>query len=128
VRTFVYTGKNFSANKWFEGLKAGYTFVSNGPAIFLNAEGKLPGSEIIKRKGSPTVLSVKGISNPAIGVITKIAIYNSDGLVAEKINIGKKDSLVLTMNHTLTHSQWLAAAVFCAWYMSCAKRIDPFKP
>ena len=113
VRTFVYTGKKFSANKWFEGLKAGNTFVSNGPAIFLNADGKLPGSEIIQRKESSTVLSVKGISNAAIGVISKIAIYNSDGLVAEKINIGKKDSLVLKLNHTLTHSQWLAAAVFC---------------
>ena len=33
--------------------------------------------------------------------------------MAEKINTGKKDSLVIKMNHTLTHSQWLAAAVFC---------------
>ena len=113
VRTFVYTGKNFSANNWFKGLKAGNTFVSNGPAVFLQADGKLPGSEIIQRKGSSTVLSVKGISNSSIGVISKITIYNSDGLVAEKINTGKKDSLVIKMNHTLTHSQWLAAAVFC---------------
>ena len=113
VRTFVYTGKSFSANKWFEGLKAGHTFVSNGPALLLKADGQLPGAEVLKRKGSSTTISVKAISNPSIGVISKIAIYNSDGLVAEKINTGKKDSIVLKLNHVLSHSQWLAAAVFC---------------
>ena len=52
VRTFVYTGKNFSHDAWFNGLKAGRTFVSNGPALFLDADGQLPGSEISKPKGS----------------------------------------------------------------------------
>ncbi|MCK5705742.1 MAG: CehA/McbA family metallohydrolase, partial [Cyclobacteriaceae bacterium] len=46
VRTFVYTGNTFSADAWFEGLKSGHTFVSNGPALFLDADGALPGTEI----------------------------------------------------------------------------------
>src|SRR5437764_14004596 len=51
VRTYVYTGKSFSADNWFTGLKAGHTFVSNGPSLLLNVYGKLQGSEIIKSKG-----------------------------------------------------------------------------
>ena len=42
VRSFVYTGDTFSADAWFEGLKSGHTFVSNGPALFLEADGSLP--------------------------------------------------------------------------------------
>ena len=114
VRTFVYTGKAFSPDAWFKGLKAGNTFVSNGPALFLDADGELPGSEIIKSKGAVTRLKVKAVSNPSIGLISKIAIYNSDGVVAEQLNSGKKDSLELQLDHTLLHSQWLTAAVFCA--------------
>lgn len=113
VRTFVYTGNEFSANKWFEGLKAGHSFVSNGPALLLDADGQLPGSEVLKLNGSSTALTVKAVSNPSIGVISKVAIYNSDGVVAEQINTGKNDSIVLNINHVVSHSQWLAAAVFC---------------
>ncbi len=113
VKTFVYTGKEFSPDAWFKGLKAGHTFVSNGPALFMEADGELPGSEIIRIKGSTSKLKVKAVSNPSIGVISKIAIYNSDGVVAEQLNSGNKDSLELQLDHTLLHSQWLTAAVFC---------------
>lgn len=113
VRTFVYTGKEFSADTWFKGLKAGHTFVTNGPVLFFEADHNLPGSELIKTKGAVTELSVKAASNPGIGNITRVAIYNNDGLVAEKLNPGKLDSLSIDLSHTLDKSQWLAAVVYC---------------
>lgn len=113
VRTFVYTGKEFSADTWFKGLKAGHTFVTNGPVLFFEADHNLPGSELIKTKGAVTELSVKAASNPGIGNITRVAIYNNDGLVAEKLNTGKLDSLSIDLSHTLDKSQWLAAVVYC---------------
>ena len=113
VRTFVYTGKEFSVGAWFDGLKRGHTFVSNGPALFMTADGQLPGSEIIKTGGSACRLKVKAVTNPSIGVISKIAVYNSDGVVVEKLNPQKQDSIELELDHILTHSQWLTAAVFC---------------
>ncbi|MCK5370548.1 MAG: CehA/McbA family metallohydrolase [Cyclobacteriaceae bacterium] len=113
VRTFVYTGNTFSADAWFEGLKSGHTFVSNGPALFLDADGALPGTEIIQEKGSITNLRVKAISHPGIGNIERMAVYNNDGLVAEKFNLGKSDSLQISLSHILEKSQWLAAVVYC---------------
>lgn len=113
VRTFVYTGKPFTADAWFQGLKAGHTFVSNGPALFLDADGKLPGSEIIAGKGAKTALRLKAVSHPGIGAIKRIAIYNNDGLVIEKLNPEKLDMLVLALDHVLEKSQWLAAIVDC---------------
>src|SRR2546423_289069 len=63
VRTFVYNGNKFSADNWFSGLKEGHTFVSNGPALFFEVDGKLPGSEITKVNGSNAVFKAKAISN-----------------------------------------------------------------
>lgn len=113
VRTFVYTGNTFSADAWFEGLKSGHTFVSNGPALFLDADGLLPGTEIIQDKGYTSNVSVKAISNPGIGNIERVAIYNNDGLVTEMHNPEKSDSLQISLLHALEKSQWLAAVVYC---------------
>lgn len=113
VRTFVYTGKRFSADAWFKGLKSGHTFVSNGPALFFEADGKLPGTEIIKAAGSKAKLKLKAISDPRIGIINRVAIYNNDGLLAEKINKEKFDSIEIHLDHILKKSQWIAAVVYC---------------
>jgi len=113
VRTFVYTGNEFSADTWFAGLKAGRTFVSNGPALFLEIDGKLPGSEVMKPGGSKSELTLKAISNPAIGNINQIAIYHNDGLLFEKTNPEKLDSLDIKLTLTLNKSQWVAAVVYC---------------
>lgn len=113
VRTFVFTGNQFSADAWFEGLKSGHTFVSNGPALFFEVDGKLPGTEIMKTSGSKSELKAKAISNPGIGMINRIAIYNNDGLVVEKINKEKSDSIEINLDHILNKSQWIAAVVYC---------------
>lgn len=113
VRTFVYTGSTFSVDKWFAGLKAGNTFVSNGPALLFDADGMLPGTAIQKTGMSETMLHVKALSNLGIGTINRVAVYNNDGLVAEKINPGKMDSVAVTFTHNITKSQWIAAVVYC---------------
>lgn len=113
VRTLVYTGNEFTPDTWFAGLKAGHTFVTNGPALFLTADNKLPGSEIFKQKGTSIKLAVKALSNPKIGTISKIAIYNNQGLVAEVSNKDLKDSIGINLNHQIKNSQWIAAVVTC---------------
>lgn len=112
VRTEVYTGKNFTPDTWFAGLKAGNTFVTNGPALFMKADGLLPGSSIQKKSGDIVKLSLKAISNNKIGEIERIALYNNDGLITEVLNQGK-DSLELNLNHKIKRSQWVAAIVNC---------------
>ena len=113
VRTMVYTGKNFTPDSWFKGLKAGNTFVTNGPAVFLTADGRLPGSEIVKFSGSSLKLSLKSHSHKKIGTISRMAIYNNDGLIAEVENKKGLDSIELKLDHKLKRSQWIAAVVNC---------------
>ena len=94
-------------------MKAGHTFVSNGPSLLLSADGKLPGTEIIKQKGSKIELKVKANSNAAIGKITRVAIYNNDGMIGEKMNLVESDVVDLSIDHSLQKSQWIAALVYC---------------
>jgi hypothetical protein len=42
-RVYVYTGKDLTYDRWWEGLRAGRCFVTNGPLLRVEAEGKLPG-------------------------------------------------------------------------------------
>lgn len=113
VRTFVYTGDTFSADYWFEGLKTGRTFVSNGPALILEADGNYPGREIIRDLGFTSKIKVKAFSHPSIGTIDRIEIYNNDGLVHGHMNSDKLDSITIELDHILDKSQWLTAAVYC---------------
>jgi hypothetical protein len=113
VRTLVYTGKRFTADTWFDGFRKGNTFVTNGPALFLEVDGKLPGTELIKTTGSTASIKLKALSHPSIGTINHIALYNNDGLLSEKKNIDQKDSLELQLSHKLTKSQWISAIVHC---------------
>lgn len=113
VRTLVYTGNNFNADRWFAGLKAGNTFVTNGPALFFEADGRLPGTEINVAKGTNIELKVKAVSNAGIGSITHLAVYNNDGLITEIKNPSHADSLSVCISHMLTKSQWIAAVVYC---------------
>ncbi len=113
VRTFVYTGNTFDADKWFEGLKDGRTFVSNGPVVFLLGDKNLPGTVIFRPSGATTNINVQAISHPSIGVIDRVAIYNSDGLLSESLNHERSDSVLIEVKHGLSKSQWIAAMVHC---------------
>ena len=113
VRTLVYTGRNFTPDSWFAGLKAGNTFVTNGPAIFLTVDEQLPGTEVVKKSNATVKISAKALSQQQIGKIKRIAIYNNDGLISEALNVTNKDSIEIKLTHKLKHSQWIAAVVNC---------------
>ncbi|MBM3841480.1 MAG: hypothetical protein FJ398_26740 [Verrucomicrobia bacterium] len=58
-RVYVYLGKKLDYDKWWEGLRAGRSFVSNGPLLRCRANGKLPGSVFSARKGKEVNLEIK---------------------------------------------------------------------
>ena len=42
-RVYVHVGKELTWEKWWEGLRAGRSFVTNGPLLRVTADGELPG-------------------------------------------------------------------------------------
>ena len=46
-RTYAYTGPGrFSADSWYEAVKQGHTFITNGPMLLLTVNGAIPGDEV----------------------------------------------------------------------------------
>ena len=45
-RVYVQTDEAFEYDTWIEGLQRGRTFITNGPALFLHANGLGPGDEL----------------------------------------------------------------------------------
>ena len=58
-RVYVQTGEKFTYERWLGGLQAGKTFITNGPALFLNVEGQAPGGRIPSPAGKRRTLSGK---------------------------------------------------------------------
>lgn len=56
-RVYVQTGNIFTYENWLKGLAAGRTFITNGPALFLNLEGQSPGGWIESPKGQERRMS-----------------------------------------------------------------------
>ena len=56
-RVYVQTDGDFTYESWLKGLQAGRTFITNGPALFLNLDGESPGGAIESSNGSPRTAS-----------------------------------------------------------------------
>src|SRR5207244_11039685 len=46
ARFYAYTGGALSYDRWFAAMRAGHTFVTTGPMLFLTVNGKMPGDTI----------------------------------------------------------------------------------
>lgn len=61
TRVYVYTGADkFTPDRWFEGLKQGRSFVTNGPTLEFEVDGQMPGSVI--EMDEPRTLRVQAIA------------------------------------------------------------------
>jgi hypothetical protein len=51
-RVYVYTGCAFDYEDWMHALKDGRTFITNGPALFLTVDDKMPGGTVYSEPGA----------------------------------------------------------------------------
>jgi hypothetical protein len=114
VRTYVHTGEKFNPDLWFAGLKAGNTFVSNGPALDFTINGQLPGSEIkLKAKGKVKI-SARAWGHDKVGLPQVLELVTNDGVIREaKKKIGDSSELTLDLEMDIVRSQWFAINTRC---------------
>jgi hypothetical protein len=58
-RVYVHLGRELSWEKWWEALRAGRSFVTNGPLLRVRANGELPGHIFTVAQGKDIGLEVK---------------------------------------------------------------------
>ncbi len=57
-RVYVHTGQDFSYDNWWSGLKAGRSFVTNGPLLVTRANDRLPGHVFAEEEGGSVDINI----------------------------------------------------------------------
>jgi hypothetical protein len=107
-RVYVKTQGKFDYDTWFKSLKAGRSFATNGPLLFLTVSGQEPGAILRFPKGSKQRV--------------KIRVEASSNTPMDRLEILFKGRVVSTANATgpisadfeteITESGWFTARVF----------------
>jgi hypothetical protein len=79
-RVFVRSGEALDYRGWLDALKAGRTFVSNGPVLSFSVDGRQPGDEIVLDRVARELRAK--VSLRSIVPIEKLEIVSSGAVVA----------------------------------------------
>ena len=104
VRTYAYTGPDFSADRWYAAVKDGHTFVTNGPMVELTVGDVIPGDEIKLAGPGKLRVHARGWAPESIGA-PKVVEVVANGQVI------RSGGGLLDFDWEVTRSQWLAARV-----------------
>ena len=109
VRTYARLpqGEALSYAAWVEAVRAGRTFVTNGPLLSLNVEGQGPGAGV----AAPPEAGRLRIRVEAQGTapFDRLEVLADGEVIADKEASGNRQSAVLEVEHAPAGSGWLAA-------------------
>jgi len=106
VRTYVQTGNPYTAQAWFDGLKAGRTFVTNGPMLELRINGKGMGSDLRVNKDDKLTIHAMASINPDTYPLEKIELIQQGEVIATEVNKKGGSELHLHYETKVNHGAW----------------------
>jgi TolB protein len=109
-RLYVHLGEDFSYYSWFQGMKSGRSFATNGPMLFFTINDSEPGDTITNDLGEPLQVkaSIKVMSmNPLDNVQI---IYN--GEIINEFSMGESQEFLQEFDVVLPESGWIIARAF----------------
>jgi hypothetical protein len=102
----VKVNDGFTYDNWIAGIRAGRTFTTTGPMLYLTVNGKGLGETISARKGEK--VTVRADVHSLIPV-DRIEIVQDGNIVAVEENPRRLRDLTLPAAVVVTESSWLAA-------------------
>jgi hypothetical protein len=105
-RVYVHVDGDLTYEKWWAGLKAGRSFVTNGPLLTCRANGQLlPGHVFLgEKKGQPVQVRLD-ITLTGLDPVPRLEIIR-DGKVADTIELDEGLTQQRTANLTFKESGW----------------------
>jgi hypothetical protein len=103
-RCYVKIDGKFSYAKWIEGIRAKRTFVTSGPLLFLNVNGRDIAGEVKLRKGEPIRVRANVRSRRRIG---RLQIVSNNKVLKETEIAGREGELEFEM--PADTSRWILA-------------------
>ena len=108
ARTYAYLEGNLGYREWLSAVKAGRTFATNGPLLFLEVEGKGPGEEIYLKQGDSSDLSVH-VELVSIVPINKLEILVNGEVVESLRPNGEGTRMEALVSVNVPRGGWVAA-------------------
>ncbi|MCI0435993.1 MAG: CehA/McbA family metallohydrolase, partial [Gemmatimonadetes bacterium] len=108
-RTYVRMNGPLTHGSWLEGIKAGRTFGSTGPLLFLDVAGRQPGDEIAQGARDAAELRVRAEA-VSIAPLDRLEII-VNGTVAQSVRATDSLRIVFEGAVALPRGGWVAARV-----------------
>ncbi len=109
-RVYVKVSESFSYRNWFEALKAGRSFATNGPMLFLTAAGQDPGAELrLGNTARPVHIRVEALDQRPLARLEIISSGQVIGSISQPDSTGR---WILEMDHAFARNGWIAARAF----------------
>ena len=107
-------GEPFSADAWFNAVKRGRTFVTNGPMIELTVDGALPGDEIVVT-GDRSLRVQARVWGDGDRMVPTVLEVVSQGEVLRRVVPFAATGSELALDFTVPsgHGLWIAARARC---------------
>src|SRR6185437_12653476 len=99
-RTYVHVKGQLTLASWFAGIKAGHTFGSTGPLVFLDVAGREPGDQVALAANAPRTLKVSA-NAVSIAPMSQLDILVNGKVVRSITPSGAADSSKLVFSDTV---------------------------
>ena len=111
-RTYVHVKGKLTLASWLAGIKAGHTFGSTGPLVFLDVAGHEPGDEIVLATTAARTLHVRAEAL-SIAPMSRLDIIVNGNIVRSVVAASAADSARMTFSDSVAIPQggWIAARV-----------------
>ncbi len=108
VRNMVHVPGGLTADRWFEGLRAGRTFVTNGPMLTLQVKEAGIGDEVPVTPGSIATVRATAAQSPDLGPIDRLELIVHGEVVATG-SVGSDGTAELEHPLVVEEGCWVAA-------------------
>ena len=110
-RTFARVDGAFTIASWFDAVKRGRTFMTTGPIVFLEVEGRQPGDEIALANAAPATLRVKADAMSMTPIDSVQIIVNGEIAQTARARDGVRDRITFDGAVAVPQGGWVAARV-----------------
>jgi hypothetical protein len=107
-RVYAYTGGEFRYEDWVEALQGGRTFITNGPALFLTVNGRIPGGTV---HGEPAKNVTAKVSWKSHYAVRRAEVIWNGKIVGERFFPEGSTEGQFEADITVPSDGWVAARV-----------------
>jgi hypothetical protein len=111
-RVYVHLGQDFSHDQWWKGLRAGRSFVSNGPLLRCKANGQWPGHIFRAEAGKSLAIEIEAALSTREPVASLEIIRN--GRVEKTVSFAQGHRTVNLGTLPFTESGWFLVRTIAA--------------